>query len=401
MNAKELARQKLTQNAFIHTEGGVSCIGFRSGALFLGETNEKMERHGLGIFFFPSFGFIFGEFRNDLAHGFACLKEPSDNQTIGEFRHGVLHGAAIKFRRTSETVRKEKYHLSRLVEAQPKQSGEFSSERHPEVLRINSMFRKLISIVNETATLRVQNTDRGVFFGVSGSGLGLLVSARGETQIGVFDNTRLHGPGRKINPINQKKFSVFRNGVSLNVEKNSLEINEAPRNHWPLDKVPGVCLQETPLFFEPDQAEKRRRQYLAFDFATANYTKTWGQFWLFPLEAPLVFEPDSSERQKSMTTFRRSTENFAKFFGMNTGEIRDKSEKINRQTVFKHTKVTQIMPCNSERVDTNPREFKSVEQKTNGRRCGINGAATVKKHSILAPDRNVFSMSKLSIMTRW
>jgi hypothetical protein len=70
--------------------------GINTGDIYIGEFNDKTQRHGQGIFYYADGGVFDGEWSNDKQSGFGTNfifhPEYRGDVYIGEFKNGVYHG---------------------------------------------------------------------------------------------------------------------------------------------------------------------------------------------------------------------------------------------------------------------------------------------------------------------
>lgn len=94
-----------SENALVSYDNSINLasIFYSCGALYIGEVDKNLKREGLGLFFLPFCGFLFGKFHEDKADNTCLLKEPDGTTGIYNFKRGVQDGQAIKyFEKTGE-----------------------------------------------------------------------------------------------------------------------------------------------------------------------------------------------------------------------------------------------------------------------------------------------------------
>lgn len=259
------ASQQIASNAFIHMEGNFACIAYSKGLFYLGQVNGQMKRQGLGILFFPRFGFYFGYFRADLANGFGCLKEPNGNQTLGNFEDGLLQGNALKYRVGSNTLRAEFYEESFLKRTGEPKTRSFNSSYDKELRDIDEEVSVFVEMIEELSSIKIMRFEDGLYFGTVKekvpSGVGLYLKSNQTIEFGFFQNGRLSGPGRRLINDGNFFFSIFLNGIDLKVETLQLEIQKAKYIEALAENRPDFTLLEDAFFMDSSQVQKKRQKY--------------------------------------------------------------------------------------------------------------------------------------------
>jgi hypothetical protein len=71
---------------------------YKTGEVFFGNLDKFNKVNGLGIFFFPFCGFVYGMFKENKIHEQGVFKEPDSSFGIGSFDKGVLSDFQIHFK---------------------------------------------------------------------------------------------------------------------------------------------------------------------------------------------------------------------------------------------------------------------------------------------------------------
>lgn len=286
------ASEQIASNAFIHAESDFACILYAKGHFYLGQVNAQLKRQGIGLLFFPRFGFFFGHFKADLAEGFGCLKEPNGNQTLGQFSSGVLHGRAVKYRVFSKTVRTEIYEHSFLRKIEDNRVRVLSSSTDSEVRMIDELFGEFLAQIKGLNTITVSTSEQGLYLGAaragSPCGVGVLFKSNCEVDLGFFDQGRLNGPGQRLQGEKPTGFSIFRSGVVLRPLGQTLDMREARTVVPEAENRPDFVLLEDAVFFESAQVAFKQRKYLQcsvwFDHRLVeNGFEIWSKVFFCPL----------------------------------------------------------------------------------------------------------------------
>lgn len=220
----------------------MATIFYACGALYVGEVDRGLKREGVGLFFLPFCGFLFGRFAGDRAEGRCLLKEEDGSCGVYTFSEGVQHGPALTWdAKTGECQRGvcASGVLHCVLFSQSSPAIDDSGDEMKDVLHLAVTFR---SKVNNSPLFGIIKSDGVLAIGpVRGgklNGVGIRFTEGGRVDRGVFADGRPRGSCHRLNTDLSCTFAFLGEG-----DRSSDELTfSCESRRWQLEGSASRCL---------------------------------------------------------------------------------------------------------------------------------------------------------------